>query len=776
MALAVETRFERARRRIVDNMATPRKLWGENLTVMDDPEIARQPLIVRQAHAFDKVMREMPIAFGQDDLFAGRIALEAEPICIGRETASHGVFPNYATPEEAAAAAARGVSITSVAGHIVPDYPRLLAVGLSGIKRDALAQLARLAAPPSAPDVEEKRAFLRAVATTLDAVVALAHRWAALAESDALRAEPARAAELRRLAAACRQVPEHPPRSFFEALQSVWLVHIAFHTTLNEMALGRFDQYVYPFYRQDVDAGTLTREEAQELLDFLWLKFNERALVAREAVEETLDVQAIEEHLEEAWRRRSPFGSGQKLEARDRIDANNHWLQNVILGGQTPDGHDAANELSVMCLEAYRKLQMTNPVMTVRLHRDSPDWLVRKAAEVIREGGGMPAIFNDEVFVPALEDMGIPREDALDYTNDGCWEVIIPGRTEFRFTRFGILRCLEWALNRGRCRVDGRLEGLETGDPRRFSSFEEVIRAFEAQLDYMVGGIVDVRARTHFNLYDIAPQPFVSALLDGPIERMTDMTAGGARHVIYPLIADGMAHTIDSLVAIKKVIFEDRAATMAELVDALDAGFAGWEELRLRLLAAPKYGNDDDYADSVGRSILRYYVARTREHAKRHPDMRFPTGVGTFSWYVAIGSGLGATPDGRLAREPVSSNFSPALGADLNGPVAAILSHAKMGLRDFPTGSPLDLRLDTKLFAGEEGLERLIALIRTFVDVGGSMLTLTITDVETLRAAQREPEKYRSLRVRMGGWSAYFTALSREQQEHHIRRQSGRQG
>ena len=769
MAVAVETRFERARRRVMDGMFSPKPTWGDGLTVMDDPKVRRQPLIIRQARAFEKVMREMPIAFGEDDLFAGRMALESPPLVIGR-----GTFPDYVTPEEAADAAAKGLSIKSVYGHIVPSYPRLLEKGLGGIKRDAQAQLARLAGLADSPEVQEKRDFLEAVVITLDAVVALAHRWADLAEVEARRAGPARAMELWRIAEACQQVPENPPRSFFEALQSFWLVHVAFHTTLNHMAAGRFDQYMYPFYHCDLAAGVLIQEEAQGLLDFLWLKFNERALADREAVEESVDVQAIETSLEKAWRERSPFGSGQKLEARDRIDANNHWLQNVILGGQTPDGRDAANELSLMCLEAYRKLQMTNPVMTVRLHRSSPDWLVRKTCEVIREGGGMPAIFSDEVFVPALEAMGIPREDALDYTNDGCWETIVPGRTEFRFTRFGFLRCLEWALNRGRCRVDGKLEGLDTGDPRRFASFDEVLEAFKRQLDYMIRGIVEARVQGYGAVYDIAPQPFVSALLEGPIEKMTDMTRGGAKHVIYPLIADGVPHAVDSLVAVKKVIFEDRAATMAELIDALDANFEGREDLRQRLLAAPKYGNDDDYADSVGRACLEYYVARTREHASRYPWMRFPTGVGTFSWYVAIGGGLGATPDGRLARQPVSSNFSPALGADLNGPAAAILSHAKMGLRDFPTGSPLDLRLDGNLFEGEEGLERLMALVRTFVEVGGSMLTLTIADVETLRAAQREPEKYRSLRVRMGGWSAYFTALSKEQQEHHIRRQSGR--
>ena len=295
-------------------------------------------------------------------------------------------------------------------------------------------------------------------------------------------------------------------------------MHLALHATRNHTALGRFDQYIYPFYRRDIDSGALTPEQAQEMLDFLWLKFNERAVASREAVKATTDVDRIERELEETWRKRKAFGSSQKLETRDQIDANNHWLQNVILGGQTPDGRDAANELSVMCLEAYRKLQMTNPVMTVRLHRGSPDWLVRKAAEVIREGGGMPALFNDEVLAPAIEALGIARSEALDYSNDGCWETIIPGRTDFYFQRFGVLRCLEWTLNRGRSRVDGKVEGLDTGDPRRLASFEQVFAAFTDQLDYEIKGMVETRVRSCKAAYDIAPQPFLSALLEGPIE------------------------------------------------------------------------------------------------------------------------------------------------------------------------------------------------------------------------------------------------------------------
>jgi formate C-acetyltransferase len=277
--------------------------------------------------------------------------------------------------------------------------------------------------------------------------------------------------------------------------------------------------------------------------------------------------------------------------------------------------------------------------------------------------------------------------------------------------------------------------------------------------------------------HTVAPVPLLSALMDGCIASRRDMTAGGARFRTFGMLAEGAAYAIDSLAAIKKVICEDGRATMAELSDALEANFEGHGPLRRKLLAAPKYGNDDAYADAVGWNVIQTFIETVARHAERHRSLiKFPCGVGTFSWYIGIGEGLGASPDGRLSGEPVSSNFSPALGRDLEGIPGAILSYSKMHQDRLPAGGPLDLRLARRLVEGEEGTARMAALLRSFVDTGGSMMTLTVADTEELRAAQRQPEQYRSLRVRMGGWCAYFTMLSTEQQEHHIRRQEGRGG
>lgn len=716
-----------------------------------------EPLPVRKARALAVKLGGMPTDLWDGQLFAGSMTLEAPRVHYERG------FPDYTTPEERAAARAEGLDITSVFGHIVPDYPRLLAKGLRGIIAEADAERPRAQNP-------EETAFLDSVTIACQAVIDLAARLAERCEAEARDAEPARAAELRQMAANLRQSPAGPAHSFWQALQAVWLLHMVFHSTMNGNAMGRLDQYVWPYLAADLASGEITLERAAELVDCFCLKFNERAATTEEQRPDRRETEEVD-----LSKRTRHSTSSQLGTRRDRLDATNHWLQNIVVGGLTPAGDDGTNPLTFVLLESYRRNKMTNPLLTVRLHRSSPETLVRYTCEVLKDGGGMPALFNDEQLVPALEAIGIPTPDARDYTNDGCWEVIIPGRTDFRFQRLSMMLCLEWALNRGVGRVDGAQQGLDTGDPRRFATWEEVWAAFLAQMDAMVGGVVRRVAEAANNRASIAPVPLLSALIDGAIASRRDMTAGGARYRTFGVLAESAAHAIDSLVAIKKVVFEDRAATMATLCDALDANYEGYEWLRARVLAAPKYGNDDPVADAMGRALIDAFTQTVARHARAYEDrMKYAPGVGTFSWYIGIGEGLGASPDGRLAGEPVSSNFSPALGRDHNGLPGAILSYASMHHHNLPAGGPLDLRLNRHLVQGAEGTSRMAALVRAFVETGGNMMTLTVADTEELRAAQRDPERYSSLRVRMGGWCAYFTMLSREQQDHHIRRQEGR--
>jgi formate C-acetyltransferase len=718
-----------------------------------DAKHMHEPLAVRKARAIALKLSRMPTDLWAGQLIAGSMTLESP-----RVHAERG-FPDYLTDAERSAAAERGLSIHSVFGHVVPDYPKLLAEGLSGIRNDAEVQ--RLNAAGAG-----ETAFLDSVQIAIDAVIDFASRLADRCEHEArAESDTRRAWELSQMAANLRRVPAGPARTFWQALQSVWLLHMIFHSTMNGNALGRLDQYAWPYLEADaVDAAF-----AAELVDCFCLKFNERARTTEEQRPDSREAEPLD-----LSRRTRHDTSSQIGRNRDRLDATNHWLQNIVIGGLRPDGRDGTNPLTYLLLDSYRANRMTNPLLTVRVHRRSPEELIRRTCEVLKDGGGMPAIFNDEVIVAALERLGIPTADARDYTNDGCWEVIIPGRTDFRFQRLSVMLCLEWALNRGRSRIDGSQQGPDTGDPRALTSYERLWRAFLEQLDAMVARTVRRVTETVDERSTVAPVPLLSALIDGPIASRRDMTAGGARHRTFGMLAEGAAHAIDSLAAVRGVIFEQNAATMSQLCDALDGNFEGHELLRRKLLSAPKYGNDDDRADAVGRELIEAFVSTVRKHADAHQSqVKFPCGVATFSWYIGIGEGLGASADGRRRGEPVSSNFSPALGRDIQGATGAILSYAKMPHDDLPAGGPLDLRLARRLVDGPEGTTRMAGLVRGLVDLGGSMMTLTIAGTDELRAAQREPDKHESLRVRMGGWCAYFTMLSREQQEHHIRRQEG---
>jgi len=722
-----------------------------------DDRYMPEPLPVRKARAIALKLSQMPTDLWDGQLLAGSMTLEHP-----RVHAERG-FPDYTTEVEREEGRKRGVSIHSIFGHIVPDYPELLNKGLLGIRADAEAQR------PQAQN-DEENAFLDSVVIAVEAVMDYATRLAERCDAEAkLQSDEQRKSELQQMAANLRQAPSGPALTFWQALQSVWLLHKIYHSTMNGNATGRLDQYVWPYLQADFEEGRIEPEQAAELVDCFCLKFNERAKTTEEQTPEAREPEKID-----LSRRTRHYTSSQLGTRRDSLDATNHWLQNIVVGGLTPDEQDGTNPLTFLLLESYRRNQMTNPLLTVRVHRRSPEELIRYVCDVLKDGGGMPAIFNDECLVPSLQGVGIPRPDALDYTNDGCWEVIIPGRTDFRFQRLSMMLCLEWALNRGRSLLDDTQQGPDTGDPRAFKNFDDVWQAFLTQMDAMVDRTVRRVVETIDNRNVIAPVPLLSSLIEGAIESRKDMTAGGAKFRTFGMLAESAGHTIDSLAAIKTVIFDAKQASMSALCDALDANFEGYAPLRAHLLAAPKYGNDNEQADAVGREFIDAFTTMVARHAEAHQALiKFPCGVGTFSWYIGIGEGLGPSPDGRLSRQPVSSNFSPALGRDMEGVPSAILSYSKMQ-GNLPAGGPLDLRLARRLVQGDEGTTRMAALIRSFVDAGGSMMTLTVADTEELRAAQREPEKYKSLRVRMGGWCAYFTMLSREQQGHHIRRQEAR--
>ncbi len=777
---------------VQERMTRKQISWGSGLSIIDD-STAHLPLEVRRAKAFEMALRRMPITIEEDDLIVGNTVLDG--IIVRTQ------MPSYATEEEHDRAGAEGSRISAQLGHKTPYYYEVLDQGLSGIIAGIDRKAADVAGRPQSAERDETLTWLEAMRLQSGAVVAMAHRYADLAEELSTGAgTPERSAELRKIAEVCRWVPEHSARTFHEAVQSFWFIHYAFFSTQTNISCGRMDQFLHGALERDLDAGTITLDEAQELMDCLWLRFNDRAQICRENfyVDQTDGDPDTGGH--NGAKLSSPLtGSSDKMAglvvdkgptkylvghrqrfryATDAADAINHFGQNILLSGIRPDGSDGTNEITHLCLNALEKFAFTSPVVTVRLHQGSPGKLVTRVAEVLKSGGGMPFVNNDDTIIQAYIDLGVPREDARGYANSNCWETMIEGKSDQELIRgINFLLFVEMALNRGNSSVHGQL-GPDTGDPRDFKGFSELMGAWKNQLDTQlglgidyIGGAIENGTLEHSNHGKYSSNPFLSALTLDCLENEKDVIRGGPRYTIWHVMGEAVANAIDAMAAIKKLVFEDQSVTMDELMAATAADWDGYENLRRRLIArAPKFANDNGDADSIGVEMMDYFVERTRQHAARYPELIFPPAVGTFSWYAMIGKEVGATPDGRHHGEVIASNFSPVCGTDVSGPTLAINSYLKMRVADLATGAPLDLRLSSNSLTGEAGTQRLAGLIKAFVDMGGNMLTLTVTDVEELKQAMKEPEKYRHLRVRMGGWSAYFVMLSEEQQLHHIKR------
>lgn len=369
-----------------------------------------------------------------------------------------------------------------------------------------------------------------------------------------------------------------------------------------------------------------------------------------------------------------------------------------------------------------------------------------------------------------VQHLSIPLEEARDYSNDGCWETLVFGRTEFSYGHIELLLSLESVLNRGESFNTGHTIGLELGDPAAFTSYEEFYGAFKTDMLRRIDNAIRNKLEYYGKTFTIAPTPFLSALIDDCLEKGRDLTNGGARYRFFSPLATGLAHCADSLAVVKKLIYEDKTVAMDRLLDALRNNWEGEERLRQTCLnRVPKYGNDDEYADGIVKRILADFCGHIEAWQQRVDWIKFPAGIGTFENYPRLGYHVGPTPDGRFAREALSSNYSPAVGRDKNGPTAVLRSSAKFDLKRMNDGCPVDLRVNLG-DRGEGGTDILSGFIKSFLRLGGNILTITQVSTETLRAAQAEPEKYASLRVRLGGLTAYFVQLATPQQEEYIRR------
>ncbi len=624
-------------------------------------------------------------------------------------------------------------------GHILPNVAGWLHLGVSGLQRRT--ETARM--QPEMQSTAHQH-FYDAVLIALDAARVLMARYADLARQMVAEVgDPARQAELSRIANVCDWVSVSPPRDFREALQAVWFLFVLLQMESNASSFspGRFDQYMLPYLERDLATGHLTLAMAQRLIERLWLKFNEVVLLRSS----------------ESARYFAGFPIG----------------FNIVIGGQRLSGGDATNILSYMCLRAQADLGLTQPNLSLRIHTGSPQRFLEAAGYVISRGSGMPQLFNDDVIIPGQIHRGIVPETAQDYAVVGCVELSTPGMALgwSDASMFNMVRVLELTLFGGRDPQTGEQLGLVTPPLDQMASYAELETAYEKQLAHFVALMVkgcNIVDQLHA---EVVPSPFLSSVVDDCIAKGTDVTAGGARYNFSGVQGVQVANVGDSLAAVRQAIFEEQWLSAEELLAALRGDYAEHEPLRQRLLnCVPKYGNDDPAVDDMAAKWADHYSEIVAQHRNLRGG-KYQPGFYTVSSHVPMGAHVGATPDGRHAGAPLADGgLSPSAGRDRKGPTAVLQSVSKLNLKLASNGTLLNMKFLPDLLQDREGLAAFVALLRAFCRLEIPHVQFNVVSTEMLREAQTMPEAYRHLVVRVAGYSAYFTELDRALQDEIIQR------
>ncbi|WP_334136549.1 glycyl radical protein [Muricomes intestini] len=672
-------------------------------------------------------------------------------------------------------------------GHVTVKYGEVLAIGFSGIKEKAVRQKAKLSLTDG--DYQKRSRFLEAVMISCDAAVTYAKRYAKLALEEAGQCSDAvRKRELLQIAQNCANVPEKGATGFYEACQSFWFVQqlLQIESSGHSISPGRFDQYMYPYYRKDIDGGRITREYAQELIDCIWVKLNDLN------------------------------------KCRDAVSAQGFagysLFQNLIAGGQNEDGVDVTNDLSFMSIQASMHVFLPQPSLSVRVWNQTPHEFLIKAAELTRTGIGLPAYYNDEVIIPALVSRGLTLQDARDYNIIGCVEPQKSGKTEgwHDAAFFNMCRPLELVFNNG---MDKGVQlGPKTGKVEDMKTFEEFYNAYKAQMDYAIKLLVNADNSIDVAHAERCPLPFLSSMVDDCMEKGKTVQEGGAVYNFTGPQGFGIANMADSLYAVKKLVYDEQKVTMKEMKEALATNYGkglseedvafmtaeaagsmkeagqtvGEKEVSaiLKMVVAalkspevkkngdrilklieevPKFGNDIPEVDAFARDVA-YTYTKPLQNYKNPRGGIFQAGLYPVSANVPLGAQTGATPDGRLAYTPVADGVSPSAGKDVNGPTAAANSVSRLDHYIASNGTLFNQKFHPSALSGRRGLENFVGLIQSYFDQKGSHMQFNVVSRETLRDAQKHPEQYKHLVVRVAGYSALFTTLSKSLQDDIIRR------
>ena len=790
-----------------------------------------EPMITRRAEAFAHILRHIPIIIRDEELIVGSSTIaprgcqtypefsyqwledeldtvetrSAAPFYSAEETkqelrevhkywkgkTTSELATSYMAPEAIKAIEHNiftpGNYFYNGVGHVTVKYEEVLAIGYEGIMAKAQAELDRCQVGDG--DYARRSHFLNAVILSCQAVMEYAQRYAALAEKMAAEcSDPVRRNELEVIALNCSRVPAKGAGSFYEACQSFWFVQqlIQLESSGHSISPGRFDQYMYPYYKKDLENGNITREFAQELMDCIWVKLND--------LNKCRDAASAEGF------------AGYSL------------FQNLIAGGQNKDGEDVTNDLSIMCIQASMHVHLPQPSLSVRVWNGSPHEFLIKAAELTRTGIGLPAYYNDEVIIPALQNRGLSLEDAREYNIIGCVEPQKAGKTDgwHDAAFFNMCRPLELVFSNGMDK--GEQVGIATGDVTEMTTFEEFYDAYKKQMDYFISLLVNADNAIDVAHAERCPLPFLSCMVDDCIKRGISVQEGGAVYNFTGPQGFGIANMADSLYAVRQLVYRDKKVSMEEYKEALLWNYgkgidsetaadmtasilkemerqgraidesavksvletvmtmklsedqkARFEEIHHMIDEVPKFGNDIPEVDYFARDVA-YTYTRPLQNYKNPRGGQFQAGLYPVSANVPLGGQTGATPDGRYAHTPVADGVSPSAGKDVNGPTAAANSVARLDHFIVSNGTLFNQKFHPSALAGREGLEKFTALIRSYFDQKGMHMQFNVVDRDTLLDAQKNPEKYKHLVVRVAGYSALFTTLSRSLQDDIIRR------
>ncbi len=620
-------------------------------------------------------------------------------------------------------------------GHICPDSALWLKMGPLGLMNQAQEKLKTCE--------ESQKEFYECVVLVMQGACTFMKRYHDMIMENIDEFEEPYQQSLRTVANNCLNLTKRPPETFHEAVQSLWFLFVLLHMESNASSFspGRMDQYLYPYYQKDIESGKISMEDALDILECLWLKFNQIVYLRNQ--------------------------NSAKYFAGFPIGFN------IAIGGEDENGNDTYNELSLLCLQCQYDLGLPQPNLSVRLNRNSSHELMQKAIEVVSKGSGMPQFFNDEAIVHALMELGIEKKDALNYAIVGCVELTTHGNNLgwSDAAMFNLNKALELTLNHGKCLLTHEQIGLDLGGLDTYQTFEDLEKAFQRQIDYFIDKMMQCEVIVEKAHQDCLPTAFLSSVIDDCLENGLDVTKGGAKYNLSGIQMIQIANLADSLAAMKQLVYDDQVIDAKELLAALQSDFKGYEIIQTMLLnKVPKYGNDVEWVDRLGAKWAEYFRSRMKDYTN-YRGGPYHTGMYTVSAHVPMGENVGASPDGRNALTPLADGgMSPVYGRDLKGPTAVLKSVSRLNNSLTTNGGLLNMKFLPEFFETKNGMNKFENFLRAFVDLKVPHIQFNVVRREDLEDAQVRPQLHKSLTIRVAGYTAYFVELAHKLQDEIIER------